>query len=378
MNESNGPLSTCSTFVTTVFGSRRRVAVVGAASALTGALALGAPMAVADDADSASADPTAQRLLSAEPVEIRVGDEVAEGLPQGNAATDVLSQSDRLGAAVLRDVLSQTQQDFAGNHFDSLAAINDEDRQVVVDIQDSGKGWAEGVAFISAPTDEHGGGEGWLYMAAYEEGAWTVGLEGDAEFAEQVSASPLLDEKEREVFEGYVADRSNQPQDYTGLQLPFPTGTSQLLSGGPHGWSGYDRPFSAVDIYGGNGDVRAARSGTARSICNGWTRIIHDNGYSTDYYHLRNFQWRSGWVPTNAYLGEHGMTLCAGGSANGPHVHFAIRRYDANLNGWYVPLNGNRIGGWWFWEGASAYYGYAYNTSHGYAYPGNWMYNFGI
>src|SRR5699024_10344430 len=122
-----------------------------------------------------------------------------------------------------------------------------------------------------------------------------------------------------------------------GLQLPTPTGTTQYMSGGPHGWAGYHHPYSSVDIYGGNGDVRAARSGTARPVCNGWTRIIHDNRYSTDYYHLRNFQWQDGWVGTNAYLGEHGTTLCAGGSASGAHVHFAIRHYDANLNGWYVP-----------------------------------------
>src|SRR5699024_3963879 len=124
-----------------------RVAVVGAAGALTGALALSAPMAVADDAESVSADPTAQRLLSAEPVEIRVGDEVADGLPKGNAAAGVMSQSDRLGAAVVSDVLDHTYEDFTTNDLDSLAAINDEDRQLVVDIQKADKGWAEGVAF---------------------------------------------------------------------------------------------------------------------------------------------------------------------------------------------------------------------------------------
>lgn len=348
----------------------------GAAGVLVGAVALSTPAAVADARD-ATVEPAAA-LVAAEPVDVLASDDVAAALPDLTASTAFDSQADRLGAAVVDDVLAQTDQTFATNDLDSLAAIAAEDRRVVVEIQRAGKGWAEGVAFISAPETEHGGAEAWLYMAEYEGGSWTVGLEGDAEFAEQVATSPLLDEKERAVFEGYVADRDFQTTAITGLQLPIPTGTSQILAGGPHGWSGYARPFSAMDISGGNRDVRAARSGTARTICNGWTRVIHDNGYSTDYYHLSNFQWRSGWVPTNAYLGEHGMTLCAGGSANGPHVHFAIRQYDANLNGWYVPLNGNRIGGWWFWEGAYAYGGYAYNTSHGYAYPGNWMYNFGI
>jgi murein DD-endopeptidase MepM/ murein hydrolase activator NlpD len=213
-------------------------------------------------------------------------------------------------------------------------------------------------------------------MARHDGRSWTIGLEGDAEFAAYVEESPLLDAEERRVFEGYVAGGGFTTTAVTGLQLPFPVGTSQVMTSGPHGWGGFDRPYSAAAFAGGNRDDRVARGGTARSICNGWARVIHDNGYSTDYYHLSNFQWLSGSVGANWYLGEHGTSVCAGGAASGPHVHFALRRYDANLNGWYVPLNGNSLGGWWFWEGA-AYGGYAYNPSHGYAYPGNWMYNFG-
>ncbi|MFC7441512.1 hypothetical protein [Laceyella putida] len=75
----------------------------------------------------------------------------------------------------------------------------------------------------------------------------------------------------------------------TGLQLPFAQGATWYMTGGPHGWAGSDRPYSSMDLSGGDQKVVAARSGNVYTMCSnnlGWIRVVHDNGYSTDYYHL--------------------------------------------------------------------------------------------
>lgn len=43
------------------------------------------------------------------------------------------------------------------------------------------------------------------------------------------------------------------------------------------------------------------------------------------------------------------------GSATGPHVHWSLRTYDANLNGAYTWLNGRTLGGWTWYNGNAQY-----------------------
>ena len=152
------------------------------------------------------------------------------------------------------------------------------------------------------------------------------------------------------------------------------------MTGGPHGWDGGSRPFSSADFSGGDGTARAAGAGAVWSMCGsgtGWIRIIHDNGFSTDYYHLTGIVNGTGQrVNAGDFLGYQGTDVLCGGSASGPHVHFALRQYDANLNGWYVPLNGFTIGGWTFYEGAQPYGGYATDGASQVG-PGGALYNYG-
>lgn len=93
-------------------------------------------------------------------------------------------------------------------------------------------------------------------------------------------------------------------------------------------------------------------------------------------YHLWNAgQFDGEQVDEGSALGDIGQDLCADGAASAPHVHFSLREYDADLNGWYVSLDGMEIGGWTFHPGDS-YYGSATHGSET-AYRWDLLYNYG-
>ena len=235
--------------------------------------------------------------------------------------------------------------------------------------------WAFGTAVLVAPRDEadhHP--QGWLFVAHRVDGAWTVAFEGESEFGSISKASPVLSASEREIFASH--DGSVRPQangDYrTGMRLPFATGQSWSMWGGPHGWGGYETPYSSLDLSGGDQVVRAPRAGTAYTMCQGWVRVVHDRGYATDHYHLWDNIWVDGaWVNEGAFLGYTGTDVTCGGSANGRHVHFALRQ-----NGAYVGIAYHIIGQWVPMNGGSAYGGYALHGSQ-VVYVGGTLYNYG-
>ncbi|MFK4084730.1 peptidoglycan DD-metalloendopeptidase family protein [Kribbella sp. NPDC020789] len=231
------------------------------------------------------------------------------------------------------------------------------------------------VALVPQGQDTHP--EGWLFAARLIDGKWQVGLEGEAAFSELTAASPVVSAKEKQLF-GQSASFTPQLAggDFrTGMRLPFAVGTSWSMPGGPHGWGGTDTPYSSVDLSGGNGQVLAARGGTAYTMCGngkGWIRVIHDRGYSTDYYHLSGNIAANGLaVSEGTFLGNIGTDVSCGGSANGPHVHFALRQNSA-----YVGIAGHNVGGWVFQNAASAYNGTALHgsTLRG---PSEQLYNYG-
>ena len=152
--------------------------------------------------------------------------------------------------------------------------------------------------------------------------------------------------------------------DYrTGMALPFGVGQTWTLTSGPHGWGGTESPYSSVDLAGGDQVVRAARAGTAYTMCQGWIRVIHDRGYSTDYYHLWNsISVNGAGVGQGAVLGNTGTDVTCGGAAYGRHVHFGLRQNSA-----YVPIAGHDIGKWVLANGAAAYQG---GARHGSAWAG--------
>lgn len=219
--------------------------------------------------------------------------------------------------------------------------------------------WAFGTAVILAPEKEGSYPEGWLFVAEKSGGGWKVGLEGTEKFSTLAKAAPepVVENDEKEMFARsggleFQAVRTN-------LRLPWRTGTQWKMTGGPHGWStGYDRPYSALDLAGGDGRVRAAAAGRVYTMCGndrGWIRVYHYNGYSTDYYHLRgNIRPRDGQrIRAGAFLGYTGTDVSCGGAAYGRHVHFALLR-----GGRHVGLDNRVLGGWVFQQGA-AYKGYA-------------------
>ncbi len=230
------------------------------------------------------------------------------------------------------------------------------------------------VALVPRGQDTHP--EGWLFAARLVDGKWQVGLEGEAAFAELTAASPVISAKEKQLFgQQSLAPQAAGGDFRTGMRLPFAVGASWSMPGGAHGWAGTDTPYSALDLAGGNGQVLAARGGTAYTMCGngkGWIRVIHDRGYATDYYHLSGNIAANGLaVSEGTFLGNIGTDVSCGGSASGAHVHFALRQNSA-----YVGIAGHNVGGWVFQQ-SSAYNGTALHGSTVRS-PGQQLYNYGV
>lgn len=141
------------------------------------------------------------------------------------------------------------------------------------------------------------------------------------------------------------------------LSLPWGTGDTWRLTGGPHSNIGRGRPWSSLDfagpVPGHSYMVRAAADGTVVRPCANFVQIKHVNGWTTGYYHVRDIRVRAGdHVDRGQVIGWTSADAGCGGSATGPHVHFSVQH-----NGSYVNLRGMTIGGWTVRDGASQYTG---------------------
>ena len=312
-----------------------------------------------------SAAPSMPSHSDADNVEIIVDHAENLDLPHVLSSASGSAES-ALADAVIDDVLAERDTE--------LSTLDAQERDVRVDIREASDGAAFGVAIVTAPMGADQDPHAWLFTADHEGSDWRVGLEGTEEFSSILADSTLLEEEARETVATSTNPSEVAPSSYIGIGLPFAIGTSMVMTGGPHGNIG-----QSVDFAGGNGQARSSRGGYAYSLCTGWTRVIHDNGYSTDYYHLENYQWLPGNnVGVGHYLGTQGNSLCAGGSTTGAHIHYSLRGYtDPNAPGWFLTMNGKTLGGWTFVQGAQ-YGGYAYRNGVGTVYPGNWMYNYGF
>lgn len=203
-----------------------------------------------------------------------------------------------------------------------------------------------------------------LFLARKSPRGWDVALEGSGKFARYLRQAPasVVPAGEKGALARYSAKRAGaEGAGDLGLRLPWRVGDAWHMGGGPHGNSGSSRPFNSVDFNGGDGRVMAAAAGRVYRFCSsdrsrGLIRVIHDNGYATEYYHmLDTVQAADGaQVGQGEYLGHIGTELPCGGSATGPHVHFALRQGNTQ-----VAVDGKTIGGWTFHEGASPYGGFA-------------------
>jgi len=249
-----------------------------------------------------------------------------------------------------------------------------EARSPIVTVSRESGGWAFGTAVLAGKPDTEDYPYGWLFVAKRSGNGWQLGFEGQPAFAELSAAAPMVSPQERELLasHGGQAGVDYANGDYrTGMRMPWATGVSWIMSGGPHGWGGTDRPYSSLDLHGGDQVVRATRAGTAYTMCRGWIRVIHDRGYATDYYHLwNNINVNGAAVSAGARLGDTGTDVTCGGSASGRHVHFGLRQNSA-----FVPVHDHSIGGWVPVAGA-AYGGYALHGST-IRYPGGALYNYG-
>ncbi|MFG3422649.1 peptidoglycan DD-metalloendopeptidase family protein [Micromonospora sp. NPDC048063] len=232
--------------------------------------------------------------------------------------------------------------------------------------------WAFGTAVAVTSHEEDIHPTGAIFIAHAEAGGWQVSFDGEAEFGELAAESPLVGKQEKEVFTRTPGTMYAGGDYRTGMALPFAVGQTWTLTSGPHGWGGYETPYSSIDLAGGDEVVRAARAGTAYTMCRGWIRVIHDRGYSTDYYHLwSSISVNGAAVGQGAYLGYTGTDVTCGGAAYGRHVHFGLRQNSA-----YVPIAGHGLGKWVFENGASAYQG---GARHGSTWrgAGSAIYNYG-
>jgi len=221
----------------------------------------------------------------------------------------------------------------------------------------SGTRWAFGTGVLPAPAAAGRYPQGLLFLAERQGGTWRVSFEGEREFATLARRAPMLAQAEADSLAGSAEVSLNYAnQDYrTRMRLPYALGASWKLTGGPHG----SPVRNAIDLAGGDQVVRAARGGTAYTMCKGWVRVIHDRGYATDYYHLwSNIRVNGAAVSAGAFLGYTGTDVTCGGAAYGRHVHFGLRQ-----NGEPVPIARHIIGKWTPYNGNAEYAGSALHGS---------------
>lgn len=274
------------------------------------------------------------------------------------AASESAAQSG--GGETLEDTVIQEMHGGETGTLSTAAVEDSEAGADQVNVRRTEGEWAFGTAVIPAPEKKGAYPQGWLFVAEQTQDGWEVGLEGSPEFSQLAEEAPeaVVDEEEKGLF-AQSGEFSTQAAG-SRFRLPWHLDRGWTMSGGPHGWStGYDRPYSSLDFNGGDGKVRAARQGKAYLMCStrrGWIRVVHSDGYATDYYHLsHNIKPNDGSkrVDEGEFLGNTGTDVSCGGRAYGRHVHFALRR-----NGEHIAVDGRTIGGWTF-QGGQAYQGHA-------------------
>ncbi len=269
-----------------------------------------------------------------------------------------------LGVAVTGKLLQRASQQPLG------FAVDSADARVTVSRQ-SGTAWAFGSAVLTAPHQDGAYPQGWLFLAKRGADGWQVTMEGESAFAALAQQAPVLSAKERDTF-GF-ATTSATPRAAQAY-LPWAVGQTWSYWQGPHGWGGYEQPFSSLDLSGGDGIVRAAGDGLAYTLCQGWIRVEHGSGWATDYYHLfNNINVNGASIPAGYALGNIGTDVTCGGSAVGNHTHFALR-----YGGGYTAIAGNSFGQWIIESDGVAYEGSAVHAGVRVYDDGGMLYNYGL
>ncbi|HET8522177.1 MAG TPA: PA14 domain-containing protein, partial [Thermomicrobiales bacterium] len=231
------------------------------------------------------------------------------------------------------------------------ATATNDPASITVSVISIAGAWVFGAAGIPAQSGD-GSPIGLTFLAFQDDGGWQVALQYTEMFADFLALAPpdLLSPEIRASLSPFHAAGDGSAQ----LSLPWSTGKTWYLTGGPHSNNGDGSlPRSSLDFGGGNGGIRAARAGIAYTPCDNFVLVDHGDGWQTGYYHVTNRQVTNG-QPVNRgdYLGEISAETGCRGSATGPHVHFSLRR-----NGVFQAIDGRDIGGWTVQQGATEYSG---------------------
>lgn len=233
---------------------------------------------------------------------------------------------------------------------------------------DGAKGF--GAVVYPVPDNEKGMPYAMFYIAHQVNGRWQVALEYTPLFYALLADLPptLIGAEHKALLLSGSSLDSTQGDASLQLNFPFPVGETWAMTGGPHHRLGSaGKPWGATDWNWQNGgaghSIRSARNGTVTVLANclDFVRIDHGGGVQTTYYHVANIAVSNGQnIGRHHHLGVTSTQSRCGGSAFGPHVHFAPL-----VNGGEVNINGHDIGGWTILEGANQYDGCLRRVSTG-------------
>lgn len=271
-----------------------------------------------------------------------------------HATTDVPGDLERIA----RDAFIQSDTALPS----SLDAPSDNDLLVEVLKQDATSQHVMGSVTRKLPPDIHGTPPTAFFFAHRAADGWKLGMSGQEAFLEALDAMPdaLVSADERRVWANQHLVSAEAPfATATGIGLPWPVNMGSLMTSGMHGHVPNQRPYNSVDLWSFSGRVLAPKAGNYYVTCkargSALVHIVHDNGYTTTYYHMERMPniAEGTRIEAGTLLGYVGNALPCGGQSSGAHVHMSLQ-----FNSRPTALEGKVLGGWTFHEGWFPYQGY--------------------
>jgi hypothetical protein len=219
-----------------------------------------------------------------------------------------------------------------------------------------------GLFIIPAPMDVDSGPEAHYFIATQVGSQITVVNEYTGPFVEELENLVATGVVDQELLDAFATNKVpgllkslSMGDGSSQLSLPWELNTNAKFTNGPHldGFLPKSDILNALDFVPLDGKVTAARDGWAtKIICSGhtessWVKVVHDEGWETNYYHVTNIQVETTGrhVYRGFYLGDLAGNLDdalqCGGSWDAPHLHFSLRNRGAQ-----VSVDGADIGGW--------------------------------
>jgi len=224
--------------------------------------------------------------------------------------------------------------------------------------------WAFGMVMVPQSEEDTADPVGLLFLAQQAPQGWTVTIQYTDPFQQMLSQAPeqlfvpgertLLTTSENQTVAATVTPQGDGSAE---LNLPWPSGRTMYLTGGPHSYVIGASTLGALDFGGPAGSpIGAARDGIAYHPCGSRVIIEHGGGWKTHYFHLTNIPIAVGQRASVSRMQRVGDTSkdsgCEGGSATGAHVHFYTSK-----DGVARSINGMDIGGWTIQQGSQQYAG---------------------